>query len=73
MDSVEKLIQNSIYDSYSQLNIDYKGYFVYQPIFDEILYVGYPIFIFKNNSEVRWSTREESEEIYKIVIKFDLD
>lgn len=65
MENIERFIKDTIYDDYLSLNIEYKGYSVYEPIFNEGMhYIGFPNFILKKNSKIRWTTREEAIEIY---------
>lgn len=50
-------------------SISWKGYEVYEPVYDEPVYIGLPLVILAKGDEVRISTDEESLEYLDYQLK----
>ena len=61
MKKVKELIKEIQADSFVR-GIDWRGYAVYVPVYNEEVFVGMPIVVLKKGKVVRFSTPEESLE-----------
>ena len=50
-------------------SIPWKGYEVYEPVYNETMYIGLPLVILAKDDEVRISTDEESREYLDYQLK----
>lgn len=50
-------------------SIPWKGYEVYEPVYNETMYIGLPLVILAKGDEVRISTDEESREYLDYQLK----
>ena len=63
---VEELMDEIFADSYKRSK-DWKGYEVYEPVYNKPIEIGAPLVVLVKGDEVRLSTPEESFEYLKFV------
>lgn len=58
-DKIKELL-NELNADGVKTGVDFKGYKIYEPVYDKPVYIGYPYIIMENDREVRLSTEQES-------------